>query len=59
MDKALCHYHPAAPATWHCPSCPRDYGDCCVPLNADDHELVAVCPLCRSKLNFLGAANSA
>jgi hypothetical protein len=59
MDKAHCHYHPAQPATWHCPSCPRDYGDCCVPLNADDHDLVAVCPLCRSKLSFLGAANSA
>jgi hypothetical protein len=59
MDKAHCHYHSAQPATWHCTSCPRDYGDCCVPLNADDHELVAVCPLCRSKLNFLGAANSA
>ena len=59
MDKAHCHYHPAQPATWHCSSCPRDYGDCCVPVNADDHDLVAVCPLCRSKLNFLGAANSA
>jgi hypothetical protein len=59
MDKANCHYHPTQPATWHCASCPRDYGDCCVPLNADDHDLVAVCPLCRSKLNFLGAANSA
>jgi hypothetical protein len=59
MDKAHCHYHPAQPATWHCSSCPRDYGDCCVPLNADDHDLVALCPLCRSKLSFLGAANSA
>lgn len=59
MDKTHCHYHPAQPATWHCPSCPRDYGDCCLPLNADDQDAVAVCPLCRSKLSFLGAANSA
>lgn len=59
MDKANCHYHPAQPATWHCASCPRDYGDCCVPLNADELDLVPVCPLCRSKLSFLGAANSA
>lgn len=59
MDKAHCHYHPTQPATWHCPSCPRDYGDCCMPLNADEHDVVTVCPLCRSKLSFLGAANSA
>jgi hypothetical protein len=59
MDKSHCHYHPLQPATWHCPSCPRDYGDCCLPLNAEDPDALAVCPLCNSKLSFLGAANSA
>ncbi|MBC9249441.1 hypothetical protein A9179_04030 [Pseudomonas alcaligenes] len=59
MERTYCRYHPAQPATWHCAPCQRDFGDCCVPLNADEPELVPVCPLYRSKLAFLGAANSA
>ncbi|AYC31657.1 hypothetical protein D3880_04300 [Pseudomonas cavernae] len=59
MDKTLCHYHPAQPATWHCVPCQRPYGDCCIPLNADAPEETPLCPLCRGTLDFLGAANSA
>ncbi|RJG10508.1 hypothetical protein D3879_21155 [Pseudomonas cavernicola] len=59
MDKTLCHYHPAHPATWHCVPCQRHFGDCCIPLNADAPDETPTCPLCRSKLSFLGAANSA
>ena len=59
MDKTHCHYHPAQPATWHCPACPRDYGDCCLPQNADATDDDPRCPLCRGGLTFLGAANSA
>ena len=59
MDKTHCHYHPAQPATWHCPACPRDYGDCCLPQNADASDDDPRCPLCRGALTFLGAANSA
>src|SRR3989338_6255842 len=59
MEITLCHYHPAQPATWHCAPCQRPYGDCCMPLNADAPEEAPVCPLCRGKLAFLGAANSA
>ncbi|MDG1580622.1 hypothetical protein [Pseudomonas sp. GOM6] len=59
MEVTYCRYHPAQPATWHCPGCPRDYGDCCVPLNAEAPDEVPLCPLCRDKLRFLGAANTA
>ncbi|HSC84219.1 MAG TPA: DUF4013 domain-containing protein [Pseudomonas sp.] len=59
MERTYCRYHPAQPATWSCRPCQRDFGDCCIPLNADEPEAVPVCPLCRSKLSFLGAANSA
>ena len=59
MEKSLCHYHPAQPATWLCRSCPRHYGDCCTPLNDDAPEETPSCPLCASRLEFLGAANTA
>ncbi|BAN50638.1 hypothetical protein [Metapseudomonas resinovorans] len=59
MDKTLCQYHPAQPATWHCLPCQRHYGDCCIPLNADAPDDSPACPLCRSSLTFLGAANTA
>ncbi|MEN0106232.1 MAG: hypothetical protein AAGC84_07370, partial [Pseudomonas sp.] len=59
MEKSLCHYHPAQPATWLCHSCPRHYGDCCVPLNDDAPEQAPSCPLCTNRLEFLGAANTA
>ncbi|MET1081404.1 MAG: hypothetical protein ABWY06_25670 [Pseudomonas sp.] len=59
MEITHCHYHPAQPATWHCSTCPRSYGDCCIPLNADAPEEHPACPLCRSQLAFLGASNSA
>ncbi len=59
MDKTLCQYHPAQPATWHCVPCQRHFGDCCIPLNADAPDDSPVCPLCRSQLTFLGAANTA
>lgn len=59
MEVTYCRYHPAQPATWHCPACPRDYGDCCVSLNAEAPEDVPLCALCRDKLRFLGAANTA
>lgn len=59
MDKTLCHYHPAQPATWHCVPCQRPYGDCCMPLNAEAPDETPVCPLCRGQLDFLGAANTA
>ena len=59
MEVTYCRYHPAQPATWHCPACPRDYGDCCVPLNADAPDDTPLCALCRDKLRFLGAANTA
>ncbi|MFZ6049150.1 hypothetical protein ACFW0H_23905 [Pseudomonas sp. CR3202] len=59
MDKTLCQYHPAQPATWHCVPCQRHFGDCCIPLNADAPDDNPVCPLCRSQLTFLGAANTA
>lgn len=59
MDKTLCQYHPAQPATWHCVPCQRHFGDCCIPLNADAADDSPNCPLCRSELTFLGAANTA
>ncbi|MGY4533277.1 hypothetical protein ACVW0Y_002407 [Pseudomonas sp. TE3786] len=59
MEKSLCHYHPAQPATWLCHSCPRHYGDCCTPLNDDAPQEPPTCPLCASRLEFLGAANTA
>lgn len=59
MDITYCRYHPAQPATWQCVPCQRDFGDCCIPLNAEAPEQQPVCPLCRGKLAFLGAANSA
>lgn len=59
MEVTYCRYHPAQPATWHCPACPRDYGDCCVPLNAEAPDDTPLCTLCRDKLHFLGAANTA
>lgn len=59
MQSNHCHYHPAQPATWHCQPCERFYGDCCVPLNADDAQFVPRCPLCANELRFLGAANTA
>jgi hypothetical protein len=59
MEKSLCHYHPAQPATWLCTSCPRHYGDCCTPLNDDAPEETPTCPLCANRLEFLGAANTA
>jgi len=59
MDKTLCRYHPAQPATWQCPPCQRSYGDCCIPLNADTPDDAPRCPLCTEQLHFLGAANSA
>ncbi|MBM7063111.1 hypothetical protein JQX08_20530 [Pseudomonas sp. UL073] len=59
MDKTLCHYHPAQPATWRCTPCQRPYGDCCVPLNADAPDAHPQCPLCNGALEFLGAANTA
>lgn len=59
MDKRFCHYHSAQPATWQCLPCERHYGDCCIPLNSDAPEYAPACPLCRSDLRFLGAANTA
>ncbi len=59
MDKTLCQYHPAQPATWHCVPCQRPYGDCCIPLNADAPDDSPACPLCCGQLTFLGAANTA
>ena len=59
MEITYCRYHPAQPATWHCSPCQRDFGDCCIPLNADAPELEPQCPLCAGKLQFLGAANTA
>lgn len=59
MDITHCRYHPAQPATWHCPPCQRDYGDCCIPLNAEVPDMQPLCPLCSSDLRFLGAANTA
>lgn len=59
MDKTLCQYHPAQPATWHCVPCQRHFGDCCIPLNADAPDDSPVCPLCSRELTFLGAANTA
>src|SRR5690606_18950486 len=59
MDVTYCHYHPAQPATWHCAPCQRHFGDCCIPLNAEAPEAAPQCPLCRSALSFLGAANTA
>lgn len=59
MDITYCRYHPAQPATWRCAPCERNFGDCCIPLNADAPEQEPACPLCRSRLTFLGAANTA
>ena len=59
MDKTFCKYHQAQPATWHCPPCERHFGDCCIPLNADEPNESPACPLCRAPLHFLGAANTA
>lgn len=59
MEISHCRYHPAQPATWHCPPCQRDYGDCCIPLNAEAPEQDPSCPLCHGPLQFLGAANTA
>lgn len=59
MDKTLCQYHPTQPATWQCSPCQRHFGDCCIPLNADAPDDAPACPLCRSPLTFLGAANTA
>ncbi|CAD5107894.1 hypothetical protein [Zestomonas carbonaria] len=59
MEKTLCHYHPAQPATWRCAPCQRHFGDCCVPLNADAQDDYPRCALCNGQLEFLGAANTA
>ena len=59
MDKTLCRYHPAQPATWQCMPCERSFGDCCIPLNADAPDETPGCPLCNGQLQFLGAANTA
>ncbi|MGA4637466.1 hypothetical protein ACPA5B_26690 [Pseudomonas solani] len=59
MDKTYCKYHQSQPATWHCPPCERHFGDCCIPLNADEPNESPTCPLCRAPLHFLGAANTA
>jgi len=59
MDKTLCRYHPAQPATWQCLPCARSFGDCCIPLNADAPDELPGCPLCNAPLQFLGAANTA
>lgn len=59
MDKTYCKYHQSQPATWHCPPCERHFGDCCIPLNADEPNESPACPLCRAPLHFLGAANTA
>lgn len=59
MEKSYCRYHASQPATWRCLPCERDFGDCCMPLNAAAPDEVPVCPLCRTRLTFLGAANTA
>jgi hypothetical protein len=59
MEITHCRYHPAQPATWHCAPCQRDYGDCCIPLNAEVEDMQPQCPLCAGQLRFLGAANTA
>ncbi|MDR2016112.1 MAG: hypothetical protein LBP90_00660 [Burkholderiales bacterium] len=56
--KQLCHYHHENPATWRCEPCKRLFGDCCMPINLN-HLKKPRCPLCRRKLVFLGAANTA
>jgi Tfp pilus assembly protein PilF len=57
-DKQFCHYHHENPATWRCEPCRRLFGDCCMPINLNDPK-EPHCPLCRRKLAYLGAANTA
>ncbi|MDR0250374.1 MAG: hypothetical protein LBI35_03545 [Burkholderiales bacterium] len=57
-DKQFCHYHHENPATWRCEPCNRLFGDCCMPINLNDPK-EPHCPLCRRKLAYLGAANTA
>ncbi|MCL2297164.1 MAG: hypothetical protein FWC38_07505 [Proteobacteria bacterium] len=57
-DKQFCHYHHENPASWRCRQCKRLFGDCCMPINLNAPKEPR-CPLCRRKLTFLGAANTA
>ncbi|NWN90164.1 DUF4013 domain-containing protein [Marinobacter adhaerens] len=50
-----CHYHPGAPATWHCRECQAYYCSRCMP-DADTRRHRALCPKCNKAMQYLGAA---
>ncbi|KEF30925.1 hypothetical protein D777_02867 [Marinobacter nitratireducens] len=50
-----CHYHPGAPAKWHCGECQLHYCSRCMP-DADARQRRALCPHCSKAMRYLGAA---
>ena len=59
MTEAVhCHYHQSNAAIWHCESCQKHYGDCCVPNMPEGYD-EPVCTLCNQPITYLGAAHTA
>lgn len=53
----VCSYHMSAHAPWHCPGCGRNYCVECVPGGRANFGVTgARCPLCRSRLAWIGYA---
>lgn len=50
-----CHYHPGAPAKWHCGECLMHFCARCMP-DANSHQRKALCPVCSKSMRPLGAA---
>ncbi|WP_152558818.1 tetratricopeptide repeat protein [Endozoicomonas numazuensis] len=53
-----CQYHKSNPAVWHCGSCQKHYGECCVPVVPEGYDQ-PLCTLCNHEMIYLGAAHSA
>ncbi|MDV2078852.1 hypothetical protein [Marinobacter xestospongiae] len=52
-----CHYHPGAPAKWHCGDCQIHYCNRCMP-DADSKKQHGLCPRCNRSMRYLGAATA-
>lgn len=57
MARELCAYHPAVPASWHCPSCGSLLCQDCFPAQPDSVK-PPYCTFCGGNMRYLGAANS-
>jgi len=53
-----CFYHRSKPASWHCPHCERDIGECCAPKPPGTHRHEPDCPSCQQRLTYLGHHNT-